>query len=114
MRRFALVLAVLVPASFVFYSPLFAHEGHEYKDTGVVKAINGNQVELETKNGKKITAFFTQETKFFREKKRAAQADLKVGDRTALIYVEKEGKYLIQEVLLGSNDADKAHPAKEK
>ena len=80
---------------------LFAHEGHEHKVMGTVAAIQADRIEVAPKEGDKVMAVVTKDTKFLRGKATASAADVKVGERVVLVYVqEKDGKSATQ-ILLG-------------
>jgi hypothetical protein len=94
-----------VAASFalVVVPPLArAHEGHEHKAMGIVKVIDAAHVEVETTEGKKVSVTLTKETKFLKGKTAVAPADLKVGDRAVVVYVQEKGKNVARQVLLGA------------
>jgi len=99
MRRWflttALAALVAVPAATV------AHEGHEHKHMGKVVSVQPPQIEVETKDGKKVTGVLGPETKYLRGKAAAALADVKVGERVVLVVVEEKKVQKVKQVLLG-------------
>lgn len=106
MRKLALVAAVFGLVAVVPRAR--AHEGHEHKAMGIVKAIDATHVEIETTDGKKVSALLTKETKFLNEKTAVAASDLKVGDRAVVMYVQEKAKNVARQVLLGA-DAHSGH-----
>ena len=79
-----------------------AHEGHDHKVMGKVAAVSAQQIEVETSDGKKVTAALTAETKYSRDKAAAAHADVKVGERVVVVVVEEKGITKAKQVLLGA------------
>ncbi|OLE67432.1 MAG: hypothetical protein AUG09_02525 [Acidobacteria bacterium 13_1_20CM_2_68_7] len=76
---------------------------------GFVKAVDAAHIEIETKEGTKVSALVNEETKYRRGKAAATAADVKAGNRVVLTFVEKEGKKIAQEVLLAP--AEREHPS---
>lgn len=86
-----------------------AHEGHSHRVMGFVKAVDAVHIEIETKEGKRISVLVNEETKYRRGKAAATAADVKVGERVVLTLVGKEGKKIAQEVLLAPSEGE--HPS---
>lgn len=88
-----------------------AHEGHDHKVMGKVSAVGAQQIEVETADGKKVTAALTAETKYSRDKTAVVQADVKVGERVVVVVVEEKGVQRAKQVLLGTarEEKPKAH-----
>lgn len=99
MKRALVVLAAI--ATFVSAGELFAHEGHAHKVMGTVAVIDASHIEVATKEGKKESFLLTKETKYLKGKAAAVAADVKVGARAVVSVIEKDGKKLVTEVLLG-------------
>lgn len=99
MKKFALVLWLVAPLGMAAW--LDAHEGHQHKAMGVVKAIDATQVEIETQDGKRISVALDKDTKFLKGKTAVAASELKVGDRAVLVYVDEKEKKVARQVLLG-------------
>ena len=95
---FLLFVALVLPA------PLVAHEDHEHKVMGTVTNVDASHVELETADGKKMSAQFDKKTKFLQGKSPATAADIKVGVRIALKLIEKDGQQIAKEVRLAAAD----------
>jgi len=76
---------------------------------GIVKSVDAGHIEIETKEGTKVSAIVNEETEYRRGKAPATAADVKVGDRVVLTLVEKGGKKIAQEVLLAP--AESEHPS---
>jgi hypothetical protein len=102
------LVGLLTPTS------LRAHEGHAHKYMGKVVSVQAQQIEVETKDGTKVAAPLTADTKYLRGKTAAAFADVKVGERVVIVVVEeKVGEQKVKkvtEVLLG----EAAAPAKSQ
>jgi hypothetical protein len=86
-----------------------AHEGHEHKHMGKVVSVQAQQIEVETKDGKKVTGVLGPETKYLRGKAAAALADVKVGERVVILVVEERKVQKVKQVLLGEEPPGGAH-----
>ena len=74
MRRGAVALfTVAVLAS---SAQLLAHEGHGHKIMGTVAAVETGHVEIDTKDGEKVSIVVTKETELLRGKTRITAADI--------------------------------------
>ena len=98
MRKVALVLSVVMLA---FAGRLSAHAGHEHQALGTVIVADASHIEIKTKDGKTVSVQLDAETKYMNGKIAAVVADVKVGQRVAVTYVEKNEKDVAKEVLLG-------------
>lgn len=97
-------LAAVVSLSLALGSAgrLVAHEGHAHKLMGTVAVIDATSIEVaDAKDGKKTKLTLTPATRFVRDKAVAAAAEVKVGQRVVVSYVEEEGVKKVQEVALG-------------
>jgi hypothetical protein len=101
------ITAVSIAALLAVAGIARAHEGHDHKVMGKVAAVSAQQIEVETADGKKVTAALTAETKYSRDKAAAAQADVKVGERVVIVVVEEKGVQKVKQVLLGAAPAEK-------
>ncbi len=108
-----LTLFVLLLAAATIPAQLLAHEGHEHKVMGIVAAVDANQIEVETTDGKKVTILLGKETKYLRGKTLVTAADIKVGGRIVVTVVEKDGKKMAKEVRLAVADKDGEASEKE-
>lgn len=100
MRR-ALLAAAAVAAAIGAVDRATAHEGHEHKVMGKVVSIDEGKIEVEAKDGKKVSAVLTSETRYLRGKRDVGLADLKVGERVVIVVVEDEKVQKVKRVLLG-------------
>src|SRR5881397_3273042 len=107
MKHMAAALSLLAGLS-LLVGPA-AHEGHSHRVMGFVKAVDVVHIEIETKEGKKVSALLNEETKYRRGKATATATDVKAGDRVVVTLVEKEGKKIAQEVLLAPAEGE--HPS---
>ncbi len=103
MRKVAIVLATLSLAAYA--GRLSAHPGHQHKALGTVTVVDRSHIEIKTKDGKTVSLQLDAETKFMSGKTAAAVTDVKVGQRVAVTYVEKNEKAVAKEVLLGVTEA---------
>jgi hypothetical protein len=101
------ITAVSIAAFLAVAGVARAHEGHDHKVMGKVAAVSASQIQVETADGKKVTAALTAETKYSRDKAAAAQADVKVGERVVIVVVEEKGVQRAKQVLLGAAPAEK-------
>jgi hypothetical protein len=110
MRKVTIALSVLALAAVA--GRLSAHAGHPHKALGTVGAVDASHVEIKTRDGKTVSVLLNADTKYLNGKAAAAATDVKVGQRVAVTYVEKDEKYVATEVSLGVTDApadSKAH-----
>jgi len=98
----AMAVAALVATSGL----LSAHEGHEHKIMGKVVTIDEKKIEVESTDGKKVSGVLSADTKYLRDTKPAARADVKVGERVVIVVVEDKDKAQnVKQVLLGTAPA---------
>ena len=90
----ALIFAAVVPA--------LAHEGHHHNAMGTIRAVQANQLDLETTEGKVEAFVLTDTTRYKRGDAAAKREDLAVGARAVVMYEAKDGKNLAIEVKLGT------------
>lgn len=95
MRRAALLAAV---ASLFATGSALPHGGHEHKAMGTVAALAQGQIDVKTTDGKQVSFVVTDATKYLKGKAPAAAADVKVGDRVVVSYVEEGQKKTAREV----------------
>ena len=100
MRRVSVALLTLVVA-LLLPARALAHEGHEHKVMGTVKAVDAKHIEVAAKDGTTDSIMLKEDTKCFRGKSAVTPAEIKVGDRVVVTFIEKGGDKLAQEVLLG-------------
>jgi hypothetical protein len=101
------ITAVLIAASFAAAGPARPHEGHDHKVMGKVAGVSAQQIEVDTADGKKVTAALTSETRYSRDKAAATRADVKVGERVVIVVVEEKGVQRAKQVLLGTAREEK-------
>ena len=99
MKKGAIVLSLL----FFLIVPGLAHEGHEHRVMGTVTAVEKAHLEVETKDGKKVSILLDKKTKYLEGKTAATLADIKVGDRIVLTVVEEGDRITAREVLLAQD-----------
>jgi hypothetical protein len=93
----ALALAAAAPL------PALAHGGHDHV-MGTVKAVDlkARTVEVETKDGKRVTVQIDDKTKYLRGTAAAAESDLAAGLRVVIDASTVDGKHLAKEIRLGN------------
>jgi membrane-associated protease RseP (regulator of RpoE activity) len=74
------------------------HGGHQHKAMGTVAALGQDQIDVKTTDGKQLSFVVTDATKYLKGKSPAPAADLKVGDRVVVSYVEEGQKKTAREV----------------
>ena len=107
------VVAVVLASAVVLPAFVRAHEGHEHKAMGKVAMLDAAHIEVEGPDGKKMSVQLTPETKYMKDKTVVTAADVKVGQRVVVVYIEDEKAKALtaKQVLLGVTDATAA-PAK--
>ena len=107
------VLAVVSAAAMlVLPGRLLAHEGH--KVMGTVTAVDASRIEVEDKDGKKVSIALTTDTKYMKlgatagTRAKAVAADVMVRQRVVVAVAEEGDKMTAKEVMLGA--AEKSHP----
>lgn len=98
LRFLSLGLALTLAAA----PALLAHGGHDHV-MGTVKAVDlkARTVEVETKDGKRVTVQIDDKTKYLRGTAAAAESDLVAGVRVVIDASTVDGKQLAKEVKLG-------------
>ena len=110
-----MVAAVFLLLAVGFPVHLAAHEGHAHRAMGTVKVVNTVHMEIETKDGEKVSMLLTPETKYLKGKLPTTAAEVKVGHRVVVTLIEKDGKRTAQEVLLApAEGADSSSEPKPK
>lgn len=79
-----------------------AHEGHEHKMMGTVTAVDATHLDMESKDGGKLSVLLNKETKCFKGDAPAAVSDIKVGDRVVVSAVEQGKEMLAREVRMAA------------
>ena len=102
---FATVLALALTAG------AWAHPKHEHKLMGTVTAIDEKQIEIESKDGEKVTIPLTPETSYKRGEAVAKAADIEIGVRVVVFYTQDENKVKrATRILLPEADAPASQP----
>lgn len=99
-RCFALATATI--ALSVVVAPALAHEGHHHNAMGTIRAVQANQIDLETTESKIEVFVLTDTTSYKRGDSAAKKEDLVVGARAVVMYEAKDGKNLAIEIKLGA------------
>ena len=102
------VVALSVSVMLALAGQVSAHEGHVHKMMGTVTAVDATHLEIDSKDGGKISIALNQDTKCLRGSAPAAVSDIKVGERVAVSAVEQEKKMVAREVRMAA--ADKHNP----
>ena len=98
LRRTLLAAGLLLASAW----PALAHEGHHHNAMGTIRAVQANQIDLETTEGKIEVFVLTDTTSYKRGDAAAKKEDLVVGARAAVMYEAKGGKNLAIEIKLGT------------
>ena len=99
-RCFALATATI--ALSVVVAPARPHEGHHHNAMGTIRAVQANQLDLETTEGKIEVFVLTDTTSYKRGDAAAKKEDLVVGARAVVMYEAKGGKNVAIEIKLGT------------
>ena len=86
------MMAWVVLALLTVGAPLAAHEGHAHKTMGVVSMIHENHLEVTDLHDKKTTFTIGAETKVLRGRSPLRLADINVGERVVVTYLETKDK----------------------
>ena len=97
------VVALLLAGAVAVPGYVRAHEGHEHKAMGKVAVLDATHIEVEGQDGKKTSVQLRPETKYMNGKTAVTAADVKVGQRVVVVYVEDEKAkvFIAKQVLLG-------------
>jgi hypothetical protein len=80
---------------------LAAHEGHQHKAMGTVKAIASASLDIETTEGKALSFVLSETTTFKRGDEVAKREDVAIGARVVVRYETKDGANQALEVKFG-------------
>lgn len=94
------ILAILIVVA-VFPTLALAH-GKEGHVLGTVKAVSGNSITVELKDGGTKTVAIDSKTKFVKSGEAASVNDLKVGERVAISVDEHGGSAVATSVKFGA------------
>ena len=108
-------LMVCALATLLFAALLQAH-GNATHIIGTVSAVDGSHVTVQDKAGKSTVVMLEKTTKYFKDKKPAALADLQIGSRVVIdaMMDAKTKMYMAEEVRLGVAAAPATAAAKPK
>jgi len=98
-----MMLMVVVAAALIMPSAAVAHEGHEHTVLGMVAAVDKTHIEVHSTEGKHVSILFDGETRFRIGDSGASADDVKVGERVAVRFVEKDGKLYARDVRLATD-----------
>ena len=102
------ILAAALATSWGLAGLAVAHEGHEHKVMGKVVTIDDKHIEVEAQDGKKVSGVLGSKTTYMREKAMVSRADVKVGERVVVTFVQEKDANNVKEVLLGAKPAEGA------
>ena len=102
MNRRLLSLALGAALAVSVSGAAFAHGGHDHV-MGTVKAVDlkARTVEVETKDGKRVTVQIDDKTRYLRGTAEAKDTDVVVGVRVVIDAAAVDGKQLAKEIKLG-------------
>jgi hypothetical protein len=83
------IVGALMVAALALPGAVRAHEGHVHKALGTIASVQGEQVEIKTTDGKRVTVVVDKKTTVTRGKDKLDAAALKVGERVSVDYVEQ-------------------------
>ena len=84
-----------------------AHEGHEHKMMGTVTAVDATHLEIDSKDGGKVSIVLNKDTKYLQGSAPAAASDIKIGERVVVSAVEEGKKMVAREVRMSAADGHK-------
>jgi Cu/Ag efflux protein CusF len=102
MNRTLLSLALTLALAVAAAPAALAHGGHDHV-MGTVKAVDlkARTVEVETKDGKRVSVQIDDKTKYLRGDAAAQESDLATGLRVVIDATTVDGKQLAKEIKLG-------------
>jgi len=112
MRRLVVVTMLVSMVSVTGLA--LAHEGHEHKVMGKVVAIDEKSIRVLGLDGKEVEGVLTPETKYVRDKKAVARADVKVGQRVVIVVEQEKDVQKVKQVLLAATAPEDHDGAKHK
>lgn len=95
---------IRISSLLAFTALLFAHGGFEHVQ-GTVSNVTPTSVTVKTTAGKTVEVGLTAKTTYSRDSKKAAAADMKVGDRVVIDATEEAKKLTAAEIKLGVSTA---------
>jgi hypothetical protein len=110
-RRMLILLAVVAVSG---ATTLGAHEGHAHSIMGTITAVHDNQLELQTKDGKKVSVTLNDKTTILRGKVKADTTDLKEGVRVVVEPVSEKQPMVAKTVTLGPSTPKPKAPTDPK
>ena len=107
---------VVCSLAILLFAALLQAHGNATHIIGTVTAINGSHVTVQDKAGKSTVVMLEKTTKYFKDKKPAAVADLQVGSRVVIdaMLDAKTKMYMAEEVQVGVAAAAATTAAKPK
>jgi Domain of unknown function (DUF5666) len=102
MKRTLLSLALALAVAVAAVPAALAHGGHDHL-MGTVKAVDlkARTLEVETKDGKRVTVQIDDKTKYLRGEAAAQESDLTTGLRVVIDAATVDGKQVAKEIKLG-------------
>lgn len=79
-----------------------AHEGHAHKVMGIVAGVDGNHLQIKTRDGKVVMIMLDGKTAVTRGKQKLAATDLKVGERVSIDYMQEKDVNTAKTIKLGT------------
>ena len=103
MNRILLSLALALGLAVAAAPAALAHGGHDHV-MGTVKAVDlkARTLEVETRDGKRVTVQIDDHTKYLRGEAAASESDLVTGLRVVIDAGTVDGKQLAKEIRLGA------------
>lgn len=102
MNRSLLSLALALALAVAATPAALAHGGHDHV-MGTVKAVDpkARTLEVETKDGRRVTVQIDDKTKYLRGEAAAQESDLLAGVRVVIDAATVDGKQVAKEIKLG-------------
>ena len=84
-----------------------AHEGHVHKMMGTVTAVDATHLDMDSKNGGKVSILLNKDTKCLMGDAPAAVSDIKVGERVVVSAVQEGKNMVAREVRMAASGGHK-------
>jgi hypothetical protein len=94
--------AIVIATALVWPAAGGAHEGHLHKALGTIAGVQGEHVEITTRDGKTLTVMLDKKTAITRGKEKLDAAALKAGDRVSVEYMESNKMMMARAIKLGA------------
>jgi hypothetical protein len=101
------IAAVVVMTALILTSVASAHQGHLHKALGTIASVQGEQIEIATRDGKSLIVKIDRKTSVTRKNDKLDATALKVGERVSVEYMEENKIMMARTIKLATTTAVK-------